>query len=114
MLFLETRLLFPLRPRLVETSGTRRESGCVDLYGDGYSAGDHVVDSGSGPRLLDEVAQLLGGRVALDRETDRDVAVAVGDRGIEPEDAVEVDVAGDGGTDLGEFDPSSGGDVGQT
>src|SRR3954453_12499017 len=43
-LLLEERFAaFPLRPRLVGTcgQGPRGESGCVDLYGDGYPAGDH-------------------------------------------------------------------------
>ena len=85
----------------------------VDLDGDGHLVGDDVVDRRAGSGLVQELAQLLGRGVALDREAHRDLLVAIAHGGVEPEDAVEVDVAADRGADLGELDLAGGGDVGQ-
>src|SRR4051794_21639911 len=74
-----------------------RTLGRVNLDHDGYPVGDDVIDGCPSSRLLDELAQLLGARVALDREAHGDLAVAVAHVGVEAEDAVEVDVACHGG-----------------
>src|SRR5215831_7119721 len=67
----------------------------------------------AGSRLLYKLAQRFGRGVALDREAHGYLLVAVPRIGAEPDDAVEVGVAGDRGADLGELDPAGGGDVGQ-
>src|SRR5439155_15942253 len=93
-------------------AGVRSAGGDVD--GDGHPVGEDVVHRGAGPGPLDELTQRLGRGVALDRELHGDVLVAVAHLGVEPKDAVEVDVAGHDGADLGEPDPAGGGDVGQS
>src|SRR4029453_9425858 len=74
---------------------------------------DDVVDCRAGTGLLQELAQLVGRRVALDGEAHGDLLLGVAHGGVQAEDAVEVDVAGDRGADLGELDVAGGGDVGQ-
>src|SRR5215510_10800030 len=88
-------------------------SGGVDFDGDGDPIGDDVVEGRAGAGLVHQFAQLLGGGIALDGEPDGDLLIAVAHGGVEAEDAVQVDVAGDGGADLGEGDLAGGGDVGQ-
>ena len=90
----------------------RARSGDLDLDVDGHPVGDDVVDGRALAGLLDDRAQHLLGRVPLDDEPHADLLVAVADR-LEAEDAVEVDVAGHGGADLGERHTSRGRDVGQ-
>src|SRR3954449_10242020 len=87
------------------------DSGGVDLYGDRRAVGDDVEHSGAGLGLLDDLAQLLGRRIALDVERHPDLLVAVADIGIESEDAVEVDVAFDGRGDFTQLDAAGGSDV---
>ena len=67
---------------------------------------------GAGARLLDDLAQLLRRRVALDGEGDANALVAVADLSREAEDAAQVHVAFDRGLDLGERHAARGGDVG--
>jgi hypothetical protein len=86
-------------------------SGGVDLDGGGHLVGDDVVDRRAGSGLVQELAQVLGRRVTSDGEARGDLLIAVADLGVQPEGAVEVDVAGDRGADLGELDLSGGGDV---
>src|SRR5262245_61528624 len=85
----------------------------ADLDVDRHSVGDDVVDGGAGAGLFDQFAEFGGGGVAFDGEPHRDPLVPVAHVGVQPEDAVQVDVAGDGGADLGQADVAGGGDVGQ-
>ena len=78
---------------------------------DRHAVGEHVVDGRALARLLDDLAQLLG-VVALHVEGDLDLLVAVADLLGQAEDAEQVDVALDGGGDLGEVHAARGGDVG--
>src|SRR3954465_4365550 len=64
-----------------------------DLYRDRHGAGDDVEHGRAGARLLDQLAQLLDGCVAIHLEGDPDATEAVAHVGIEPQHAVEVDVA---------------------
>ena len=75
-----------------------------------------VSTSNTAERFRDcstSLTQLLGRGVALHVEGHADGLVAVADLRVEPEDAVEVDVALDGGRHLGELDAAGGGDVRQ-
>jgi len=69
------------RPPLVHAG-----SAGVDGDRHRHGVGDHVVDRRAGPGLLDELGQLLGGGVALDREAHGDALVAVADLVVETED----------------------------
>src|SRR4051812_33628318 len=60
--------------QVVRVDGRARRCAChppgpgasagIDLDGDRHSVGDDVEDRRAGPRLLDQLAQLLGGGVA--------------------------------------------------
>ena len=61
--------------------------------------------------LFDDFAQLVGRGVALDREAHANPFEAVAHLGVQPEDAVEVDVTFDCGGHFDEFDAAIRSDV---
>src|SRR5262245_18498702 len=76
---------------------------------DGRGVAQHVVDGRPAPGLLDDRAQRLVVGVALDLEGDVDLLVAVADRAVgQPEDAEQVDVAGDRRGHLAKLDAARG------
>src|SRR4051794_38345334 len=86
-------------------------SAGIDLDRHRDAVGHDVEDGRAGLRLLDDLAKLLG-VVAPELEADPDLLVAVADVVVEAEDPEQVDVALDGGLDLGEVDLPRRGDVG--
>src|SRR5215213_8384899 len=83
-----------------------------DVDDDGGGLGEGVVHGGPAPGLLDEAAQGLVVRVALDPERDADLLVAVANGALgKPQDPEQVDVALDGGLDPRQGDATGGGDV---
>src|SRR5215218_7248415 len=100
-----------VRVRGGRTATTNRErSRALDIDADRHRVREHVVDGGSDAGLLHELAQLLGGRIALDGETHADLLVATADLAVEAEDALHVDVTLHRRGDLGQPDAASGGD----
>jgi hypothetical protein len=77
----------------------------------GHTVRQHVVDGRAGARLLDDLAQLLGRRVATHREAHSDLLEAVANGVRQAEDPVEVNVTFDGRLDRLEVDPARRGDV---
>src|SRR5690242_16955493 len=84
-----------------------------DVDDDVGSVGQDVVDGRPAPGLLDQLRELLRGRVAVDREAHPDLPVSVPDAVVQPEDAQQVDVALDGRLDPVQGDAAGCGDVGQ-
>src|SRR5215207_2241865 len=93
--------------------GSRPPSGSVsgDLDGDGHAVGDHVVDGRALLGALDDLAQLLGGRVAGDAERDADALEAVARLIVDAERAAHVHVAGQRRLDRRELHLARRGDV---
>ena len=89
-----------------------RSPGGVDGDVDRDTVGDDVEHRRAGPRLFDDLAQLLGRGVALDLEVDADLLVAVADLVRQSEDAPQVDVTLDRRLDGGQLHAAGGGDVG--
>jgi hypothetical protein len=63
--------------------GAPTGSAGVDLDRHGHLVGDDVVDRRPVAGAFDDLAQFLGGGVALDGEADCDALVAVADVGVE-------------------------------
>src|SRR5215212_1602359 len=87
-------------------------SGRFSARDDGGGLGEGVVHGGPAPGLLDDAAQGLVVRVALDPERHADLLVAVANGALgETQDPEQVDVALDGGLDPSQGDATGGGDV---
>src|SRR5262245_11969902 len=78
---------------------------------DRNTVGEHVEDGRSGHTLLDDAAQLFGGRIARDVKADSDPLVAVSDLVRQSENAQQIDVAFYPRLDGGERHPANRGDV---
>src|SRR5512138_2074055 len=79
-------------PALVAPGLWHHESVRLDLDLHRDAVGEDVVHGGSRPRLVDDGAQLLVGRVALDAEADSHRLVAVAHLVGDPQDPAQVDV----------------------
>jgi hypothetical protein len=93
------------------TSQARRRSGGADIDLHIGAVDQHVVDSGTAPRLLDERAQLFRRRVTLNVEMHTDLPVAVANNLGEPENPEQIDVTLDGRGDPPQRDASGGGNI---
>src|SRR5580765_7809934 len=76
----------------VVASGTV-PSTSADAEVNRHTVGEHIEHRRARAGLFDDLAQLLGGRVAGNREADADALVAVADLVGQPQEAPQIDVA---------------------
>src|SRR5262249_36948844 len=101
----------PTSVRAVSSKDMRRPLPGVHVHGHRDTVRDHVEDGRALLRSIDELAQLLRGRVARDPKGDADALEPVAVLVREPERPLDVHVALERGLDLGEMDTASGGHV---